>query len=637
MEARGGRRPDAAELFEAVLAGAPAAMAFFDADLRIVRANAALAALDGLDPEAHAGKRVADIAPELAETIDALLRRALAGEQVRDAALRAGDRDWVLGCFPVRDAVGRVIGAGATVDDVTERLAAEGAVRRSEERLRQMAEHLPLVFWLTNADATEIWYISPGYERVWGRSVESLETDPGSFLAAVHPDDRTRAQATQALVGYDEEYRVIRPDGSVAWVRDRAFEICDDGGRRVARTGFVMDVTESKVLEAQLRQAQKMEGLGRLAGGIAHDFNNMLTLIEGYGELALAKLASGADAAGEVREMLAAGERATELTRRLLTFSRHRPPRAGYARVNDVVADMEELLRRLIGEDVRITTRLDPDAGAVAVDPVELGQVVMNLAVNARDAMRGGGELAIETSVASVDPGSVLARSGARAGAHVVLAVRDTGAGMTAETVEHAFDPFFTTKPPGEGTGLGLATVYGIVEQAGGHVGLRSAPGEGTEVTLHLPVTAARPAAEVPDPPAAGSPGAGGTVLVAEDEPALRALVALVLRDAGYTVLEAGSGDEALRVAGAHARPFDLLVTDVVMPGLGGPELAAALRSAQPGLRTIFVSGYPERGEGSAPVPEGEEFLPKPFSPEALVRKVRGVLDEPQRPAPNDC
>jgi two-component system, cell cycle sensor histidine kinase and response regulator CckA len=617
-----------------VLTGAPVAMAFVDTELRIVCANAALAAIDGLPAAEHRGRRVADVAAEVAPTVDDLLRRALAGEAVRDAGLRAGERDWVVNCFPVRDAAGAVIGAGATVDDVTERRTAEGAVRRSEERLRQMAEHLPLVFWLTNADGSEIWYLSPGYERVWGRSVESLLADPASFLDAVHPEDRPRMQHAQSLapdVDYDEEYRIIRPDGTVAWIRDRAFEIRDGDGRRVARTGFAMDVTEAKHLEAQLRQAQKMEGLGRLAGGIAHDFNNMLTLIEGYGGLALAKLSAGGDATAEVREMLQAGERAAELTRRLLTFSRHRPPRSGTACVNEVVADMQELLRRLIGEDIVVTTALDPAAAglAVAVDPVELGQVVMNLAVNARDAMPGGGDLAITTRMARVEAGTLPARAGARPGEHVVLVVRDTGTGMTPETLDQAFDPFFTTKPPGEGTGLGLATVYGIVEQAGGHVALRSAPGDGTEVTVHLPVTeAVQPAGAPSTVDKASSPRAGETILVVEDEPALRALVALVLREAGYTVLEAGSGEEALRVADAHAGELHLLLTDVVMPGMPGPALAARMRDRRPGLRTIFVSGYPDRAEGGAPAPEDGAFVPKPFSPQVLVHTVRGLLDK---------
>jgi two-component system, cell cycle sensor histidine kinase and response regulator CckA len=617
-----------------VLTGAPVAMAFVDTELRIVCANAAMAAIDGLSAAEHAGRRVADVAPEVAPTIDDLLRRALAGEAVREAGLSAGERDWVVNCFPVRDAAGAVIGAGATVDDVSERRAAEGAVRRSEERLRQMAEHLPLVFWLTSADAAEIWYVSPGYERVWGRSVESLLADPASFLDAVHPEDRPGVELAQSLapeVDYDEEYRIIRPDGSVAWIRDRAFEIRDAAGGRVARTGFAMDVTEAKHLEAQLRQAQKMEGLGRLAGGIAHDFNNMLTLIEGYGGLALAKLAAGGDATAEVREMLQAGERAAGLTRRLLSFSRHRPPRSGSACVNEVVADMQELLRRLIGEDVGVTTALDPAAAAlaVAVDPVELGQVVMNLAVNARDAMPGGGELVIETRKVRVEAGTLAARAGALPGEHVMLVVRDTGTGMTADTLEQAFDPFFTTKPPGEGTGLGLATVYGIVEQAGGHVALRSRPGEGTEVTVHLPVTDAAPAAAGPSADAgAGAARALETILVVEDEPALRALVALVLREEGYTVLEAGSGEEALRVADAHAGELHLLLTDVVMPGMPGPALAAELHDRRPGLRTVFVSGYPDRAEGGAPAPEDGAFVPKPFSPRVLVRTVRGLLDK---------
>jgi two-component system, cell cycle sensor histidine kinase and response regulator CckA len=602
-------------MLDALLEHAPFGVALLDAQLRFVRGNAALAR------------------DELRGEVDALLRRALAGEAVTEVPLRRDGREWVTSFFPVVDEDGTITGVGLTMLDVTEVNAAERAVRQSEWNLRQMAAHLPLVFWMTSADAGEILYVSPGYEHVWGRSVESLVAEPGSFLDAVHPDDRARIAAASSAapeVDYNEEYRVVRPDGTTVWVRDRAFAVRDADGRKVARTGFAMDVTESKELEAQLRQAVKMEGLGRLAGGIAHDFNNMLTLIEGYGALALAKLAGGDDATGEVREMLEAGERAADLTRRLLTFSRRRPQVQGHAVVNEVVGEMERLLRRLIGEDVRVSTALDPEAGAVAVAAGELGQVVMNLAVNARDAMPGGGVLAIETGRARIAPGDVEARAGAQPGEHAVLVVRDTGIGMSAHVVEHAFDPFFTTKPPGTGTGLGLATVYGIVEQAGGHVGLRSEPGAGTVVTVHLPlVPGPEPAWErEPVPPRAVPRRPGATVLVVEDEPALRALVALVLREHGYAVLEAGSGDEAMRVAARHDAPLDLLLTDVVMPGMAGPELAAELRRRRPGLPTIFMSGYPDRLEGGVGSLDHGVFVPKPFSPEALARRVGDVLDQ---------
>jgi PAS domain S-box-containing protein len=392
---------------------------------------------------------------------------------------------------------------------------------------------------------------------------------------------------------------------------------------------IVRDLTAVRALEAQLRHAQKMEAVGRLAGGVAHDFNNLLTVITGRSQLLLLKLPVESTLRRDVELVEETAHRASALTRQLLAFSRKQMVQPRVIDLNEVVRGMETMLSRLIGEDIALATRLDPTAGCVRADPAQLEQMIVNLAVNARDAMPLGGRLTLETGFVRLDEGSAREQVGLRAGPHVRLVVRDTGVGMDALIKAHLFEPFFTTKGPGKGTGLGLATVYGIVTQSGGAIRVDSEPGQGAAFTIDLPrVDAPADLRGEPAVPTA-APHGSETVLLVEDEPAVRGLARDILHQQGYTVLEAADGDEALRVGREHAGPIHLLVTDVVMPQMGGRELADRLHAGRREVKVLYVSGYTDDAILHKGVSETgtTAFLAKPFTAGALAHKVREVLD----------
>ncbi len=389
------------------------------------------------------------------------------------------------------------------------------------------------------------------------------------------------------------------------------------------------DITERRYLEAQLQQAQRMEAIGRLAGGVAHDFNNLLTVITGRGELVRDGLDGDDPRRRDIDLILQTAGRAASLTRQLLAFSRKQVLAPRVFDLNSVVTEMELMLRRLLGEHVNLITRLDPEAGRVEADPGQIAQVIMNLAVNARDAMPEGGTLTIETR--NVDPGEGDDRDhglDAGSGARVVLAVSDTGVGMDPETRVHLFEPFFTTKGQGKGTGMGLSTIYGIITQSGGQVDVESEPGRGTTFTIYLPRVEGSP--EAPDAKVSPSPPRGGaeTIVVVEDEEHVRALVGQILGGRGYAVLEARDGREALDLCERHQGPIHLMVTDIVMPSMGGRDLAEHVRRSRPKLKILYISGYTDNALAEHGVLDtGSAFLQKPFTADALARKVRDVLD----------
>ncbi|HEX7078264.1 MAG TPA: ATP-binding protein [Candidatus Eisenbacteria bacterium] len=423
------------------------------------------------------------------------------------------------------------------------------------------------------------------------------------------------------------EVRRRRKDGTTVDLALYSATMRDPQGVVLGRMGVLADLSERKLLEDQLRQSQKMEAIGKLAGGVAHDFNNLLTAILGYGDLLDARLAGdlGRTELGEIRR---AAERAAALTRQLLAFSRQQVLQPQTIQLNDVVADLESMLGRLIGEDVSLRAVLRHGVGRVRADPMQIEQVLLNLVVNARDAMPDGGVLAIETEDVTLDESYERLHPEVAAGRYVLLAVTDTGVGMDAETRGRIFEPFFTTKEVGKGTGLGLSTVYGIVKQSHGHMTVDSAPGRGTTFRLYFPRLAdsAEPAAE-PRPPETVDSG-WETILLAEDEESLLKLVAEILRDAGYRVLPALGPEEALRVAAEHLGGIHLLLTDVVMPGMGGRELAERLQSLRPGIRVLYMSGYAPGSTAPFGAPgEGMRCVGKPFTPGALTRSVRETLD----------
>ncbi|MBI3327296.1 MAG: GAF domain-containing protein, partial [Nitrospinae bacterium] len=380
--------------------------------------------------------------------------------------------------------------------------------------------------------------------------------------------------------------------------------------------------------QAQLIQSQKMEAIGRLAGGVAHDFNNLLTVISGYSEMLLYRIGPGESLRRPAEQIKRSVERTASLIRQLLAFSRRQVLQPKVLDLNFLIADMDKMLRRLIGEDIALVLELDPSLGPVKADPGQLEQVLLNLVINARDAMPQGGQLTVETANVELNETSTPAHVGVRPGLYVRLAVRDTGCGMDAETQSHLFEPFFTTKEPGKGTGLGLATVYGIVMQSGGHIAVDSAPGRGATFTIYLPGIEEAVEAVESNKARSSLMCGEGTVLLVEDETEVRELAHEILEMAGYTVLAAGSGKEALEMCERHTGPIHLLLTDVVMSGMSGPAVAERLTSSRPGMKVLYMSGY----AGDAVAQHGvldpdRTLLQKPFTPDALARKVREVID----------
>ena len=452
--------------------------------------------------------------------------------------------------------------------------------------------------------------------------------------AVLHPDDvpLELAERERLVRGdtrtLDLETRWVRPGGRPLWMYVNASVVEDGSGRPQYLLMYLRDITERKSLEDQLRLAQKMEAVGQLAGGIAHDFNNLLTAILGSTELLLAATDADDPRRDDVQEIGRAAHRASALVRQLLAFSRKQVMQPRLVNLNAIVREMGGMLRRLVGERITLRLDLDPALGDVTADPGQLEQVIANLGVNARDAMPDGGTLTIATANVSRVGMPGASDEGIPAGPLVVLIVKDTGTGMDEHVLAHLFEPFFTTKELGRGTGLGLATVYGIVRQSGGQIQVTSRPGEGSTFTVYLPrveesAAAGQTTAGAPAP----APGGTETVLVVEDEEAVRHLVCRVLRAKGYRVLEAPNAESALLLAGSTAAPIDLLVTDMVMPGMGGTTLAAELVAVRPAMRVLFITGYaPEAVERGGRLPDAGGLLEKPFSADQLARRVRETL-----------
>jgi two-component system, cell cycle sensor histidine kinase and response regulator CckA len=513
----------------------------------------------------------------------------------------------------------------------TERKVAVEALTESEAHYRVLFERHPNALWVYDLETAAFLAVNDAAVQHYGYSrAEFL----GMTLEAIRPPEDIERLGTHRSTVDDGlveagEWRHRTKDGTLIDV-DIARHTLTFAGRPAA-LAIARDITQRKSVEAQLLQASKMEAVGRLAGGVAHDFNNLLTVILGSADLLLDTLGRDHPEREEAEEIRKAALRAADLTRQLLAFSRQQLLAPQVLDLNEVVATMDKILRRVIGEDIDLRTVPNRNLRAVRADPGQLEQVVMNLAVNARDAMPSGGKLTIET--ANVELDETYAREHAvvlRPGHYVMLAVSDTGIGMDVATRARIFEPFFTTKAKGKGTGLGLATVYGIVKQSGGHIWVYSEPGRGTTFKIYLPRVedAAVPAAPSPVPPV--SVRGSETVLLVEDEEMVRKLVHKVLKANGYTVLLAAEGIDAERVAEQHAGPIHLLMTDVVLPGINGKQVAQLLTAARPKIRVLYLSGYTDDAIVHHGVLEsGVAFLQKPFTPAVLGRKVREVLDSP--------
>ena len=525
---------------------------------------------------------------------------------------------------------------------LAEREALMTSLRESEDRLRMAIESADLGTWDIDLLAGKIDW-SERCKAIFGLPPDAPADYP-TFLDRLHPEDRPRVHADvqQALdpAGqgeFDTEYRVLHPDGTERRVvaAGKAFFRPVDGQMRAIRfIGTVLDVTERMRLQEQLAQAQRMEAVGRLAGGVAHDFNNLLTAIIGQVEFALEDLGLPAQARDHLRPVLRSAERAATLTRQLLAFARKQVIQPKVVNANEIVQGLAGLLQRVLGENIRVKTSLARDLGNIEVDPGQYEQIIMNLATNARDAMPEGGALSIETANAWLDEDYARQHAGVAPGSYVVLSVCDTGVGMEESVQRHVFEPFFTTKGEGKGTGLGLATCHGIVAQCGGHIWVYSEPGRGTTFKIYFPRVGA-PVSTTASAPGPGSCAGSEVILTVEDEATVRDLMARALRSRGYTVLEAGTGAEALAAAEHHDGAIDLIITDVILPDTNGRQLAQRLLCICPGAATLFVSGYTDSVITHHGVLEpGVSFLQKPYSLSVLAGRVREILDGARAASP---
>jgi two-component system cell cycle sensor histidine kinase/response regulator CckA len=608
-----------------------------DLDGRITSWNAGAERMYGYAAAEAVGRHVSFIVPpDRHEELSGLMERVARGERVshlETIRVRKDGRriDVSLSIAPMKDGSGRVVGASTIARDITERKATERELRESEERYRDLVENARDIIYTHDLEGNYMSVNSAG-EQLLGYTRE--EARGMSQLQVVAPEyhERAREMIARKLAGKGKtvyELEVVAKDGRRLAVEVNSRLTYRDGVA-VGVQGIARDVSERRELEEQLRQAQKMEAVGRLAGGVAHDFNNLLTVINGYSDITIGRLPAEDPLRSQVEEVRKAGERAAGLTRQLLAFSRKQVLRPEVIDLNEVVSEMEKMLRRLIGEDIVLRAALGPGLGSVKADPGQVEQVLMNLAVNARDAMPCGGRLTIGTENVYLDEAYAAHHVSVAPGRYVMLAVSDTGVGMDEETRARIFEPFFTTKEKGKGTGLGLSTVYGIVKQSGGNIWVYSEAGRGTTFKIYLPRVDAdarehRPAAES----AEGLTGTE-TILLAEDDEPVRDMTRIILSDYGYRVLAAENGAAAIAIFESTEETIDLLLTDVVMPGVSGRELADRLTRLRPETKVLYMSGYTDDAiVHHGVLEEGVNFLQKPFTPDALARRVREVLGSP--------
>ena len=577
--------------------------------------------------------RLSQQAPQVAT----IVLTGTADDELAMKALQAGAQDYLV--------KGQVDGSllARCIRHAIERKQAERALQESERKLRGLIEHSRDGIVVQDEEGLIVEW-NPALEQITGlkrthvidRSIwdnprlatllaEGSSPESGQTETQGAAETPRRGQALPPAGLTEFEYVSEPPDSTKRSLQLLAFPIPTDKGSMVA--SVIRDVTEHELLQQQFYRAQKLESIGRLAGGVAHDFNNLLTVVIGHASLARDLMSPESPVSEHVREVLGAAERAANLTRRLLVFSRSQPIEQRVLNLNDVISDLGKMLNRLIGEDIQPLTALAPDLWPARVDPGQIEQVLVNLAVNARDAMPRGGTLTIETANATLDEQYVSQHPGMVPGQYVMVAVGDTGVGMNERVQEHLFEPFFTTKEVGKGTGLGLATVFGVVKQHNGHIWVDSEVGEGTTFRMYFPREREETEGRQEGVEASRRPRGDETILVVEDEPSVCEVTCRILRELGYSVLGAANGRDALRLINEDRRHIDLLITDMVMPRIGGRELAARMLALRPGLQALLVSGYP--GDSPGYQTEKEEDMPilrKPFTSDELAQKVREIL-----------
>lgn len=556
----------------------------------------------------------------------------------RDFYQRKGGEEFLMeaAVAPLRDRSGNTTHCVALLRDVTELWRVEEALRQNERLLQHLSDTLPAILFIYEIETGKLVFVSKESSTIVGYPPDFLLRSEMPLAQLLHPEDRPLVQqqilwlqhAPEAAM-IQVECRVKHRTGEWKWLmlRTTVFDRLADGSARQL-VGVAVDVTESRLLREQLAQSSKLESLGRLAGGVAHDFNNLLTVIQSYAEVMQAAIPREHPAHDHAQHILKAAEQATHLTSQMLAFARRRIISPRILTLNALVQDTEQFLHRLLPENITLITVLQPDLWQVYADPTQIEQVLLNLTLNARDAMPEGGTLTIETANIWLDETYAARHAEVSPGEYVMLAVSDTGIGMDERTLAHVFEPFFTTKEAGKGTGLGLSTCYGIIKQARGSIWVYSEPGEGTTFKVYLPRARGTPAEPPPAAPHTGPLEGNETILVVEDNEAVREVAVAALRAQGYHVIQAAQGEEALALAQHLHEEIHLLVTDVVMPGMSGAALAAKLREWIPELKVLYTSGYTENVIVQHGVlEEGIAFLPKPYRPSDLARRVREILD----------
>jgi len=626
------------ERFRRVFEEGPIGVALVDRDFRFLKVNRALCQMVGYPEESLLQMSFPeithpdDLAPNLGLT-GRLFRGELPLYKLQKRYIKKdGEIIWInLTAALIHDQAGQPLYGMAMIEDITDvkhfeqERALHKALRESEEKYHRIVETMAEGVWILDQDGRTTFVNRQmaamlGYQvdEMIGRHVLDFK-DEESRPVTLEKLERTRQGIREQ---FDCSFHA--KDGTRLTTLISTCPLWDGDGRYSGVLSIVTDITERSRLEERLHQARKMEAIGRLAGGIAHDFNNLLTVINGYNDLLLRRMGPGDAIRADLLEIRSAGEQAQELTSRMLAFSRGQVRATEVLSLRSVIEDVENMLRRMIGEDIRLMTTFDPGLGYIRADRTEIVQVLINLAANARDAMPMGGSLSFSLSNAEVDERFARNHLGTSSGPYVLLTVTDTGIGMDVETQRHLFEPFFTTKQTGKGTGLGLATVYGVVSQCGGWIQVNSRPRGGTTFEIYLPRVDGELAEKREHPePAKQQLGGRETVLVVEDQDHVRKVTCSILTEFGYRILEASHGEEALRLATAHNGPLDLVLTDVVMPGMQGPELANRLRAVRP-TPILFMSGF---SEGIELADDSiVAYIRKPFTPDALARKVREIL-----------
>jgi two-component system cell cycle sensor histidine kinase/response regulator CckA len=598
--------------------------------------SAFIAALDSFRPDiilcdhnmpGFGGQQALALVKRLRPDVPFILVTGSLDEETAVNYLKAGAADYIL-----KDRIVRLVPA---LQEALERARERAALRRHERLLHQIIDANPnLIFvkdWdgrfiLVNQAIAEIYGTTPA--GLVGKTDADFNTSPTEVAHFLRDDRDVMSSGRPKFIS---EEPVTNPTTQeTRWFQTIKVPLQVADEAKPTMLGVATEITERKRLEEQLLQSQKMEAVGQLAGGVAHDFNNILTAIVGYTDLLTAEFDGNTRQMEDLEEIRKAARRAAALTRQLLAFSRKQVLEPRLIDLNDIVLNLDKMLRSLISENIELKTSLASNLAATRADPNQVEQVIMNLAINARDAMPDGGTLTIETKNATLDQSYAAQHVAVIPGDYVMLAVTDTGCGMDEATQARMFEPFFTTKPVGRGTGLGLSTVYGIVKQSGGNIWIYSEPNKGTTFKIYLPAVEALP--EQLDKPASprAVKGGGGTVLVVEDDEQLRRLTHRALASRGYVVLEADRGSTAIDLARRHKGPLDLLLTDIVMPDMNGRKLADTIRASRPGLRVLYMSGYPDGAIASHGILEpGVAYLAKPFTTDAIVAKVREVLEAP--------